>query len=102
MKREDITLMAREAGVRFSDEEGPLMADHAEWQRQLFERFAALVAAALRDEMWEKSMKLVAEAVASEREACAALCDARFIGDHNREDMEARRCAAAIRARGNT
>jgi hypothetical protein len=24
------------------------------------------------------------------------------IGDNNREDMEARRCAAAIRARGNT
>jgi predicted kinase len=35
-----------------------------------------------------------------EREACAKVCDARYMGDNNREDMEARRCAAAIRARG--
>ncbi len=39
---------------------------------------------------------------ADEREACAKVCDARYMGDNNREDMEARRCAAAIRARGNT
>jgi hypothetical protein len=37
---------------------------------------------------------------ADEREACAKVCDARYVGDNNREDMEARRCAAAIRARG--
>ena len=37
---------------------------------------------------------------ADEREACAKVCDARFIRDHNREDADARRCAAAIRARG--
>jgi hypothetical protein len=35
-----------------------------------------------------------------EREACAKVCDARYMGDNNREDMEARRCAEAIRARG--
>jgi hypothetical protein len=46
--RDDITRMAQEAGFRFSDEEGPLIANHAEWQRQLFERFAALIAAAER------------------------------------------------------
>lgn len=40
--------------------------------------------------------------VAHEREACAQVCEARFMGDMTREDMEARRCAAAIRARGNT
>jgi hypothetical protein len=34
-----------------------------------------------------------------EREACAKVCDARYMGDNNREDMEAKRCAAAIRAR---
>ncbi len=45
------------------------------------ERFAALVAA-------------------HEREACARVCEARHMGDNNREDAEARRCAAAIRARG--
>jgi hypothetical protein len=33
-----------------------------------------------------------------EREACAKVCEARYMGDNNREDMEARRCAAAIRA----
>ncbi len=42
---------------------------------------------------------------ADEREACAKVCDARYMGDNNRdhhvlEDMEARRCAAAIRERG--
>lgn len=31
-------------------------------------------------------------------EECAKVCDARFTGDLNREDREARRCAAAIRA----
>jgi hypothetical protein len=41
-----------------------------------------------------------AQAVISEREACAKMCEARYMGDNNREDMEARRCAAAIRARG--
>jgi hypothetical protein len=75
MTREDIR-MAREAGFRFSDEEGPLMADHAEWQRQLFERFAALVRA-------------------DEREACAKVCEeaAKQFGIQDK-------CAAAIRARG--
>jgi hypothetical protein len=38
--------------------------------------------------------------LAAEREACAKVCDARYMGDNNREDMEARSCAAAIRARG--
>ena len=38
--------------------------------------------------------------VANEREACAKVCESRFMGDLTREDMEARRCAAAIRARG--
>jgi hypothetical protein len=36
----------------------------------------------------------------AEREACARVCEARYMGDNNREDMEARRCAEAIRARG--
>ena len=39
--------------------------------------------------------------VAAEREACAQVCEARFMGDMTREDMEARRCAAAIRERNN-
>jgi hypothetical protein len=74
MTRDDITRMAREAG--FSDKQSEVYFD------RMLQRFGALVAA-------------------QEREACAKVCDSRFIGDHNREDMEARRCAAAIRARGN-
>jgi ketopantoate hydroxymethyltransferase len=77
MTRDDIIRIAREAGVPVRghyDEQG--------LTPQELERFAALVAEA-------------------EREACAAVCDARYMGDNNREDMEARRCAAAIRARGN-
>ena len=37
---------------------------------------------------------------ADEREQCAKVCEARYMGDNNREDMEARRCAEAIRKRG--
>jgi hypothetical protein len=43
-----------------------------------------------------------AQAVISEREACAKVCEARYMGDNNREDMEARRCADVIRARGQS
>lgn len=40
-------------------------------------------------------------ATAHEREECAKVCESRYMGDNNREDMEARRCAEAIRARGS-
>jgi hypothetical protein len=53
----------------------------------------------ITQEELERFAALVAEA---EREASAKVCDARYTGDNNREDMEARRCAAAIRARGTT
>lgn len=33
------------------------------------------------------------------REECAKVCESRYMGDNNREDLEAKRCAAAIRAR---
>ena len=45
-------------------------------------------------------VKFAALVAAAEREACAKVCESRFMGDMTREDMEARRCAAAIRARG--
>jgi hypothetical protein len=49
----------------------------------------------------EAFAKLVEDfATAKEREACAKVCDARYMGDNNREDMEAKRCAKAIRNRG--
>ena len=80
MTRDDIIRIALEAGI---------VAIHAEgatnWAEEVdaLDRFAALVAAA-------------------EREACAKVCEARYMGDNNREDMEARRCSAAIRARSST
>ena len=72
MTREEITRMAREAGAMF---------DHMMWvERDLapvFERFAALVAAA-------------------EREACAKVCESAGPGSGPVY------CAFAIRSRGNT
>ena len=73
MTRDDILRMAHEAGFVLSSN----ATDEAMGR---FERFAALAAAA-------------------EREACAQVCEARYMGDNNREDMEAKRCAEAIRAR---
>ena len=68
--------------------------------------FEALVRADEREEANRKanaSWTLMCEKmVQAEREACAKVCDARYMGDNNREDMEAKRCAAAIRARGET
>ena len=63
MTRDDIIRMAREAGVLSG------------YESELFQRFAALVAAA-------------------EREACAKVCDGWTHADGDQ-------CAAAIRARGN-
>ena len=40
-------------------------------------------------------------ATLAEREDCAKVCELRYMGDNNREDMEAKRCADAIRARSN-
>jgi hypothetical protein len=51
---------------------------------------AALRAAQEREQRVREEMK----------EECAKACDARYMGDNSREDMEARRCAAAIRAIG--
>lgn len=75
MTREDITRMAREAGGHASG-----FGDRWVMYAPDLERFAALVAA-------------------SEREACAKVCESRFMGDLTREDMEAKRCAEAIRTR---
>ena len=77
MNRETIIQMAREAGLaEVTDTAESLPADYVE----------ALA-------------KLCTLAVAAERE-CAKVCESRYMGDNNREDMEARQCAAAIRARG--
>ncbi len=59
----------------------------------LVERVAAV--------FWEtpgKTDDRLRAAIALALEEAARVCERRFMGDHNREDMEARRCAAAIRA----
>jgi hypothetical protein len=95
MTREDIIKWAREADLWMTSDE----------RIAAVERFAGLVAKvyehtlALQQRSYEREIEIEVEA---EREACAKVCDARYMGDNNREDMEARRCAAAIRSRGNT
>jgi hypothetical protein len=74
MTQEDIIRMAREAGLEEMWELTPRFVER-------LKAFAALVRA-------------------DEREACAKVCDARYMGDNNREDMEAKKCAEAIRERG--
>jgi len=82
MTRDDIIRMARES-EQYADKFCSGIGDTGQhhWFDAYNERFAALVAA-------------------HEREACAKVCEARNMGDNNREDAEAKRCAAAIRARG--
>lgn len=88
MNHEDIIKLAREAGLgtslcHNSVEGDRVWIEGADWHDEL-ERFVALVEE---------------RAAATEREECAKVCEARVVGDHNREDAEAKRCAAAIRAR---
>lgn len=84
MTREDIIRMAREVGGADITVNG-----FTTWvgtqSTEFLERFAALAAE------WGAKQ---------EREACAQACEARNMGDNNREDAEAKRCAAAIRSRG--
>ena len=73
MNREDTTRLASDVGM--------VKIDGLPWMvtEEELQRFAHLVE---RDAL----------------ERAAKVCDARFMGDLNREDMEARACAAAIRA----
>lgn len=81
MTRNDTIRMALEAGIPAA--KYPSLVSDSDWQA--LERFFHAAYAA---------------GVNAEREACAQVCDDRDMGDCNREDMEARACAAAIRARG--
>ena len=85
MNKDDVVRMAREAGFvvdEMSQQHQPNCIFHTHHMvDELLYSFAALV-------------------VAAERSACAKVCEARYMGDNNREDMEAKRCAEAIRARG--
>jgi len=95
MTRDDIIRMAREADIDW----------HKHWddEENRLERFAALVAAAERDqiialnapeiERINEYIKTLEEAVAAEREACAKVCEDDF-------GNGALNLADAIRARG--
>ena len=71
MTKDDIIRMAREVSDVTEDSHG---RESFGFDYYGLEAFANLVAAAdreaLRDEIWEKAMKLVSEAVKYEREAC--------------------------------
>ena len=43
--------MARQAGYRFADDADQRMANHGQWQRNLLEAFAKLIAAKYEDEI---------------------------------------------------
>jgi hypothetical protein len=77
MTQDEIIEMAREAGYRFADDTDQRMANHGQWQRNLLEAFA----------------KLVAD---KEREACAKICD-EFCYGNTKILVE-----KAIRLRGET
>ena len=104
MERDEIIRMAREAGayllMRLDGVDTYQISGNAS-----IERFAALVEAAATEKANERAnaswSSMCEKMVAAEREACAKVCDSRYMGDNSREDMEAKRCAAAIRARGN-
>ena len=83
MTKDGVIRMAREAGCDIA------------WADSL-ERFAALVAAAAKEEMLRAGNdQWLEEARKAEREACADICD-----QHATCEGTAQLCAAAIRARG--
>lgn len=90
MPREEVERLMRESGMSF----------HLGMPQEAVVKQMTRFASMLRDEMLEAAEHAIGCAMEFEREACAKVCDARYIGDNNREDMEAKRCAAAIRARG--
>jgi hypothetical protein len=95
--------MAREAWEQSG--EGWVHPDWFEDRAKALKAFEALVRADEREQGQKWFDAVTAQhkqLILAEREACAKVCDARYMGDNNREDMEAKRCAAAIRARGNT
>ena len=78
--------------------------DREEYNRLFHKHKLNLVAFKPLNDCDEEVLKLVNAAIEAEREACAKVCDA--VQKKNEDDgawmWEARNCAAAIRARGNT
>jgi hypothetical protein len=97
MTKDDILRMAREAGFSLKNfGEPPRPYIHVFGYGDTLERFAALVAAAAKEEMlMAGNDQWLEEARKAEREACADICD-----QHATCEGTAQLCAAAIRARG--
>ena len=103
MNRDDIVRMVRKALEQ--------NVDYSVWTISTphLEEFARLVAAAERERIIATNapeiekvnvyIKALEDAVAAEREACAALCD-KISDEDGFEGSYADRCAAAIRERG--
>ena len=76
-----------------------------DWREELVEKMS-LVMFEYVDKQGRLTFRDVARAALAVaepviREQCAKICDRRYMGDNNREDMDARRCATAIREGGN-
>lgn len=102
MTRDEIIKMAREAGFEIGVVTDAIFAPAS--CRSELERFATLVANHEREQCSNHYLNIMRKAIKEEREACAKVCDAEQA--KNESDgtylWEAKRCAAAIRARGQT
>jgi len=94
MSKDDVIRMAREAGWK------DLPTVRLAFAGFDLERFAALVAAAAKEEMlMAGNDQWLEEARKAEREACAKVCDAHTVDDVLVGVGIGQSCAAAIRAR---
>ena len=94
MTQDEIIRMAREAGAEATHYQ--TWGDVYEFDMELLERFAALVAAREREKHSNPSWETVDDAIAAEREACAKVCES----FKAKMDAGLDHVAAAIRARG--
>jgi hypothetical protein len=96
MTRDDIISMAKEAGFDPHD-----MSDDFTCNLMDIERFAVLVISSHQPQSsmsWQEGYEI---GVATEREACAKVCEnGTFLHDFSPEAVYSRACARGIRARG--
>lgn len=113
MTRDEVIRTARDAGFRTgnitlsSGDPLPFVAPPSATTCIVeLERFAALIEDAATEKANERAnaswASMCEKMVAAERDACAQVCELRRTGGNIREDIEAKRCAAAIRARGES
>lgn len=98
MTRDEVRKLADLAGWT---PEALAVASEAEWGRLM--AFAALIKSIASEAMIDRLSPMIVQAekrgAKEERQACAKVCESRIMGDNNREDAEAKRCAEAIRRR---